>query len=1251
MTLPTPPLTGSEEIDTALSYVADTGRTATWVMTADFTLSGGVYYQNITTTSVNGDQAGSCRLGPSLGIAGGANVPWSNPEVIVYLGASATSAPYTITIQLGTLSPTYKQAIYQYGNFGSGNAYQLHDSDTNTGSTPTLDGTWETPVNYGNWDMSFQTPPTYYSGSPVLASASPIDPAIPLISSPAVGLLFSITGPAGFSASGSIADTATVLATYSGSTTASPPSTGGTNNWNPAFAPYGNAVTHGGLLVQDFTGSLSPHSAPTSSSINTGISHSYTNDLDIVQVSTTVTITLSVKEQFVSNGRHAGTYQWVPTHVNITDGSSLLDVDVPSASQTAIDSTMIAEMEANWSGINTSNYGGYNLWGYTPTWGTTFANWHLSGTNAGTDFAAIGGTLPLTSVLQAALSGGSPGGLTAGYKGVLNARSASISVDLTDTQSPISSTSGNPGYNKYVAQGSGVNTGSVSLNGFVLIACTPPVGQTISFTELWWDGSSYVRKSGDSAAMAIAAGIAAYAAQFSGWGTAMVGVGTLGVSVGPSGYSSVPPYPLTTSVTFKPQSILSSAYNAQYNNFAKWYIYCGTDPWETANIGRKLGTLNLSVGSLPDLSSVSLSVASDAMGGSNTDTDTADLGNWAAARYLQMAVTGTLTAGAAKLTITTAGGSSADYTLRIASGAATVDLACPDSTSAFSFGVGVGLALPVPAYVSTGATGPPWYSRTTTDVPTPAANSHVASIELTLSAPSQTLTVDTLALVTAIGYDAWTDPKGDGQGYAYEIAQVIAHHVPVHVPWFGHLDALVDGKLALRYPNYGSLPNVSGYHDYNSGYQDHWDIATMLDDLIYDLGVLATGLTATWTQTFTPPGASIALSSRNIPVGLVTAPDVPLGQDDTYNTWASGATTLDIRRELTQITTPPFCCVYHLEGRWLHGGGLEGIAVDYATRQRLASASLSITHDPAVLYQDPVTGYPPIVTHASNAPTGTVAVPTDANGFFRSVPPGSYEHYETPVVLRQVNGPLPTPPNEPLIYDGGGHLRSGAIGELTYNHVVLLITTMIPRVSSLAPRDGSFHVAGTRFVSGAPAGIAYWRCDTGCPRPGVTWDSTAVVITSNILDGNACLAQDYRGRLYCQFERSGDGIYETFSDDDGQTWSAPTMSGIANGIYPWIRDGHDGSLYRAAYVDDGTGMGTGTIMGQWQAPGDPSPSTPVTFKDATGTAIPAQLGSFALTHIAESAGRWILTVLKPGDTVASNYVSADDAGGTFVLVT
>lgn len=1223
MTLPIPPLTGSEEIDNALSYVADTGRTSVWTVTGHIRLIGSAWYQTHTLT---GGFSTSASLGPFVIYSNTTHVPGGNPYAKIFLGG--LTSPYSITVQLGAVAQTYRQAQYhKYPTPGNPTVptYTFHDSDTDDGTLPDEGSGLNVvfPAEYKSdaassflpgiaqqFDGTYLGVPIYQSGAAVpVASASPFDPVSYPVLTAAIGPQFLLTGPGGLSAYSTVDNSATILSTYPGFY---PGAVGGGGSQALSLRVYS------GYLINDTFGSTTPVS----------VTDAWTNDLSIAEVDTDFTITITVKEQVVSSGLSAATNQWVPTHINCTAGASVLDIAIPTASQTAIDSWITVQpgmyQSANSVGNNISAWGASS-----DGFEATVTNWHLSGTNAGNDFTAIGGPVPITAGENK-------------LKAIIDARKLSVVIDSTFGNHPVSTTSTDPGYNWYPANG-GTTTGVISGSFYGAIA--PTCGQTISFTELWWDGSPFNRKSTDAETAAIAAGIAAYADNVAGWGSNVPGAPS-GKSLGPSGYAVIP-YPFT-SLTFKPQSILSSAYNAQYNNFAKWYVYGGSDPFYTANIGRKLGTLDLSVGSLPDLSSVSLSVASDAMGGSNTDTDTADLGNWAAARYLQMAVTGALTAGTAKLTITTADGHSADYTLKIASGAATVDLACPDSTSAFSFGVGIGLSLPVPAYVSTGATGPPWYQRSSTDTPTPAANSHVASIELTLSAPSQTLTVDSFELVAAIGYDAWTDPKGDGQGYAYEIAQVIAHHVPVHVPWFGHLDVLVDGKLALRYPNYGQLPNVSGYHDYNSGYQDHWDIATMLDDLIYDLGVLATGLTATWTQTFTPPGASIALSSRNIPVGLVTAPDVPLGQDDVYNTWASGATSLDIRRELTQITTPPFCCVYHLEGRWLHGGGLEGLAVDYATRQRLASASLSITHDPGVISQPPITGFPAIVTHASNAPTGTQTAATDTNGFFRSI---FYEHYETPTVTRQTNGPLPTPPNEPLIYDGSGHLRSGAIGELTYNHVILLITTMVPRVSSLAPRDGSFHVAGTRFISGAPAGIAYWRCDTGCPRPGGVWDSTAVVITSNVLDGNPCLAQDYRGRLYCQFERSGGGIFEAFSDDDGQTWSAPIMGSITNGTYPYIRSGHDGSIFRAAYVDDGTGAGTGTIVGQWQAAGDPSPSTPVTFKDATGTAIPSQMGAFALDHIAETAGRWILTVLKPGDTTPTEYVSADDAGGTFVLVT
>lgn len=1258
MTLPTPPLTGPDEIDTSLSYTVDTGRTATWQYEGHVKLVGSVWYQSHSVTSTTGDQAGSCVLGPFAAITAGAPgspllTPGSNPQVIMSLlpPVAGSSQGMTLTFQIGMMSPTYRTADYHFTTL---HGYTFEDSDVAPGvgsGTP-----YPVPLNlgYGYTAGSYNyrsygyceydvvgafASPTYFAGATQLASNDPIPTGVPLVSAPVVGPLVTLSatnalGVPIYSATGTVGNSATELTRITGNPASGSSSTGGVNT--------GSFRTHSGYFTD------------TSGGTSTSLTDTWTNDLSVVSVDEDFTVNVSVKEQFVSTGRNSGVYRWVVTAVNVScAGGSSLTASLPSVAQQTLDSIVTCNIQSNWGSNSNTSAGGFERWSYAPTFEATLSNWHLAGTPAGNDFTALGGPVPLSSTYNNTV-GGTPAAHQTGFDGHLDARSASLVIDTTNPPSPVSTTPTDPGYNKYIyTSGGAMPDYTYSFGGTMIIVLAPTVASPWLITELWWDGSAYTRKPADSATTAIAAAIAAWNTIRTTWGTAFHGIS---FGLGPSGYSNIPTYPYhNTDVTafFVPSSLLGSPYTNTHDNFAKFYVRNTGDPWYTANIGRKLGTLNLSVGALPDLSAVSLHVASDAMGGSNTDTYAASLGNWAAMRYLLVSVTGTLTAGTAKLTITTADGHSADYTLKIVSGTAEIDLACPDSQSAFSFGSGVGLSLPVPAFVSTGATGPPWYKRTATDTPTAAANAAVASITLTLSGALQTLTVDTFRARSSVtGYDAWTDPKGDGQGYAREVSQALINHVPSHVPWLGHLDALADGKLMLRYPAYGSLPNISGYHDYNSGWQDYYDIPTMLDDLIYDLGILASGLSATWSQTFTPPGASIALSSRNIPAGMVVGPDVWAGQDNAYNTWPAAATTLDIRRELTSLGFPLFSTAYHLEGMWLHGGGLEGLVMDYVTNQRLAGATLKVAHDPDVLFQNPITGYPAMVTHASNAPTGSLSVPCDANGFFRSVPAGSYEVFERPSVQRLVNAPMPVPALNSLpITDVHGTIIKGAISEMTYNHLILIISTMIPRLTNLGPRDGSFHVAGPIIVGGTPSGIAYWRCDTGCPRPGVTWDTAAVVITSNVKDGNPSLAQDYRGRLYCQFDRAGVGVYETVSDDDGQTWSAPIMGSITNGQYPVIRAGHDGSIYRAAYVDDGTGMGTGVIKGQWQAAGDVSPSAAFTFKDNTGTAIPSQAGAFAIDHLAETAGRWILTVLRPGEVTPVEYVSADDAGGTWVLVT
>lgn len=207
----------------------------------------------------------------------------------------------------------------------------------------------------------------------------------------------------------------------------------------------------------------------------------------------------------------------------------------------------------------------------------------------------------------------------------------------------------------------------------------------------------------------------------------------------------------------------------------------------------------------------------------------------------------------------------------------------------------------------------------------------------------------------------------------------------------------------------------------------------------------------------------------------------------------------------------------------------------------------------------------------------------------------------------------------------------------------------IIRPDNLGHTDGSFHrVSGVYDMSGAPAGIAYWRCDTGAPRTAGDWTIAAVPISADPTDANPSICIDHWGRVWCRWQRTA-GVYVAFSDDDGVSWSSPTLA-IANGLYPVNRTGHDGSIYIAAYVDDGTGMSTGTIKAQWQYPGDTAPSSPVTLRKWNGSAlvnIAVQLGSFMLAPLMAVHGGWMLTVVEVGASATTDYISYDDAAGTF----
>lgn len=211
---------------------------------------------------------------------------------------------------------------------------------------------------------------------------------------------------------------------------------------------------------------------------------------------------------------------------------------------------------------------------------------------------------------------------------------------------------------------------------------------------------------------------------------------------------------------------------------------------------------------------------------------------------------------------------------------------------------------------------------------------------------------------------------------------------------------------------------------------------------------------------------------------------------------------------------------------------------------------------------------------------------------------------------------------------------------------------------NLVHSDGSYYRVGRWFTGSTVEGLAIWRGDAGHSRSGYPWDLAGQHVTANPVDDNPCLAIDRAHRLYLVFDRQSSAgpprvapSFEMHSDDDGFSWSTATAMLITNGQYPRIRCSDDNSIYRAAYVDDGTGHSTGLIKGQYQAPGDPSPSTVFTFKKLSGLStvnIAVQQGAFDIFAERDSSNHWILTCLETGNTQPTEYISADDGGGTWI---
>jgi len=168
------------------------------------------------------------------------------------------------------------------------------------------------------------------------------------------------------------------------------------------------------------------------------------------------------------------------------------------------------------------------------------------------------------------------------------------------------------------------------------------------------------------------------------------------------------------------------------------------------------------------------------------------------------------------------------------------------------------------------------------------------------------------------------------------------------------------------------------------------------------------------------------------------------------------------------------------------------------------------------------------------------------------------------------------------------------------------------------------------------AGIRYRRSDYYVPPFAMDVDATA-----DSADQTPAIAEDWRHRLWLMLERRGD-VYECYSDDDGATWSDPTLVFEEAGVPRNLVDPGTGAHYRAALQADNT------ITATIQYPGDLTPSSAFTLQvdDGAGNLVDLEIDGdgFDVSVARDGSRRWLLTALQGGTQV--DFESWDD-GRTF----
>ena len=178
--------------------------------------------------------------------------------------------------------------------------------------------------------------------------------------------------------------------------------------------------------------------------------------------------------------------------------------------------------------------------------------------------------------------------------------------------------------------------------------------------------------------------------------------------------------------------------------------------------------------------------------------------------------------------------------------------------------------------------------------------------------------------------------------------------------------------------------------------------------------------------------------------------------------------------------------------------------------------------------------------------------------------------------------------------------------------------------------------------------IRYMRSDSSVPP--YTTDVYVTTINETGLtrdDRSPCIAQTMHGKLIVLFERVNvrleqfgytfdihANVWESESNDDGETWSEPVMA-FRHGRHPIVvvQPG-TGTILRAAYVD-------GKIQATIQYSGEARQSEPFYFSDGKFD-IEVLLDSFCVAAAVDGQQRWLLSVRCAAEPGTSDWVSYDD---------